>query len=45
MNEFVKILKFNKESNGKWYIDLPKWKGKKSALQMVCGADKLLDLI
>ena len=45
MNEFVKILKFNKESNGKGYIDLPKWKGKKSALQMVCGADKILDII
>lgn len=37
------ILKFVKESSNKWYIDLPDWMGKKSALQMVSGADILLD--
>lgn len=38
------ILKFCKEGK-KWYIDLPEWTGRKSALQMVAGADKLLDLM
>lgn len=38
-------LKFVKENKDKWYIDLPKWTGRKSALQMVEGADTLLDFI
>ena len=37
-------LKFNKE--GKlWYIDLPQWTGTKAELEMVAGADKLLDAL
>jgi len=40
----MKTYKFIKENN-KWYIDLPNWIGSKSSLQMVAGADKLLDLI
>tara|TARA_B100000768_G_scaffold36890_1_gene35558 strand:+ start:872 stop:1204 length:333 start_codon:yes stop_codon:yes gene_type:complete len=37
-------LKFNKE--GKlWYIDLPQWTGFKAELEMVAGADKLLDAL
>jgi hypothetical protein len=40
----MKILKFAKE-NKKWYIVLPEWSGRKSALQMVGGADALLDYI
>lgn len=39
------ILKFVNENNNNWYIDLPNWTGRKSALQMVSGADELLDLI
>ena len=38
MNNFT----FNKEQ-GQWYIDLPEWTGTKGELQMVGGADKLLD--
>ncbi len=38
----MKILKFAKE-NKKWYVVLPEWTGRKSALQMVSGADTLLD--
>ena len=34
--------RFNKE-DGKWYIDLPDWTGTKGELQMVGGADTLLD--
>lgn len=38
------ILTFNKEENN-WYIDIPEWKGHKSELQMVMGADTMLDEI
>ena len=34
--------KFYRENN-RWYIDLPNWKGTKSDLLMVAGADKLLE--
>jgi len=34
-----------KKEQGCWYIDLPNWKGTKAELQMVAGADKLLDLL
>lgn len=40
----MKILKFIKEKK-KWYIDLPNWTGRKSALEMVSGADTLLDFM
>jgi hypothetical protein len=40
----MKILSFNKEYNN-WYIDLPTWIGSKSALQMILGADVLLDIL
>ena len=33
---------FNKDNNN-WYIDLPNWTGTKGELQMVGGADTLLD--
>lgn len=39
----MKTLAFNKEENGNWYIVLPEWTGDKSALQMVMGADTMLD--
>ena len=38
----MKNYTFNKE-NGSWYIDLPNWQGTKGELQMVAGADILLD--
>ncbi len=36
-------FKFYKEPNLNWYIDLPEWKGSKDDLQMVMGADTMLD--
>lgn len=39
------VLTFVKEDNGKWYIDLPQWKGSHANLQMVGGADDLLDFM
>jgi hypothetical protein len=38
----MKNYTFNKEQ-GCWYIDLPNWNGTKGELQMVGGADTLLD--
>ncbi len=38
----MKNYTFNKEQ-GCWYIDLPNWTGTKGELQMVAGADTLLD--
>lgn len=39
------IKRFYKEQDGKWYVDLPEWTGSKADLQMVCGADTMLDII
>jgi hypothetical protein len=41
-NRKMKNYTFNKEQ-GSWYIDLPNWEGTKAELQMVAGADTLLD--
>jgi hypothetical protein len=41
----MEILKFYKEKSEKWYADIPEWTGRKSALEMVSGADTLLDII
>jgi hypothetical protein len=38
----MKNYTFNKEQ-GSWYIDLPNWIGTKGELQMIAGADTLLD--
>ena len=40
----MKNLTFNKEDK-KWYIYLPEWEGDKAELEMVAGADKLLDVL
>lgn len=40
----MKTLKFNKEDS-KWYIDIPEWEGSKADLEMVSGADDLLDYL
>jgi len=40
-----KIFRFYKNSSNEWYIDLPEWKGDASELQMVEGADKMLDMV
>lgn len=38
-----KILDFNKESDGCWYIDLPNWPFAHHNLMMVAGADDLCE--
>lgn len=39
----MKKLKFYKESDNRWYVDLPEWTGSKEELEMVCGADTMLE--
>ena len=41
----LKILKFIKEGSGRWYVELPDYPGPKGDLQMVAGADTMLDII
>jgi hypothetical protein len=41
----MKIFKFYKEKDGRWYVDLPEWPGEKEELEMVAGADKMLDYL
>jgi hypothetical protein len=38
-------LKFYKEDDDSWYVDLPEWEGSKAELQMVSGADALCDIL
>jgi len=32
-------LKFYKEADERWYVELPEWEGSKADLEMVAGAD------
>lgn len=41
----MKELRFYKEFDGRWYVDLPNWPGTKSDLEMVSGADVTLEFI
>jgi hypothetical protein len=37
--------RFYKTEQNRWYIDLPEWKGSQADLEMVAGADKMLDVL
>jgi hypothetical protein len=39
------IIKFYKEADNSWYADLPEFEGSKSELEMVSGADHMLDIV
>jgi hypothetical protein len=41
----LRKFKFNKNSKGEWYMDLPEWSGDAADLQMVEGADQWLALL
>ena len=41
----MEIFKFESESDQKWYIVLPEWEGDKAELEMVCGADTMLEIL
>lgn len=40
-----KYFNFEKDFNGRWYIVLPEWTGPRSDLEMVLGADYMLDIL
>jgi hypothetical protein len=41
----MKNLSFEKDPDNRWYVILPEWKEDRAALEMVAGADTLLDII
>lgn len=41
----TKKFRFYKDEMNRWYIDLPEWNGSIDDLQMVLGADNMLDMI
>lgn len=41
----TQTFRFYKEANSRWYIDLPEWTGSKDELEMVEGADTMLDIV
>lgn len=41
----MRVFKFIREDDSKWYVDLPEWKGDKWELEMVAGADDLLEIL
>ncbi len=40
-----RTFSFYKTSDHEWFVTLPEWKGDKAELQMVEGADAMLDMI
>ena len=40
-----RTFRFNKDDDGRWYVDLPEWEGERAELEMVMGADMLLDIV
>lgn len=40
-----KTFKFEKDPDGRWYIVLPEWDGERDELEMVGGADTMLDIL
>jgi len=38
-------MRFYKDIDNKWYADYKEWTGEKWELEMVCGADTMLDII
>lgn len=41
----MRSFKFYKEIDGRWFVDLPEWDGSKDDLEMVSGADVMLDIL
>ena len=41
----IRTFRFNKEEDNRWFVDLPEWEGEKDELEMVLGADIMLDIL
>jgi hypothetical protein len=40
-----RTFRFDKEEDNKWYAVIPEWEGEHAELEMVLGADMLLDIL
>ena len=45
METSMKFLSFAKDEESRWYMMLPEWEGEHADLEMVAGADTMLDII
>ena len=45
VNSVVNYFMFEKDPDNRWYIILPEWEGDRAELEMVSGADTMLDII
>jgi hypothetical protein len=45
MKPIKDYFRFEIDKEQRWYLDLPEWEGDKADLEMIYGADKMLDLI
>lgn len=41
----MREFRFYREPSHRWYVDLPDWPGEKADLEMVSGADTMLDVL
>jgi hypothetical protein len=41
----TRTFKFIKEQSNRWYIELPEWQGSKDEIEMVAGADMMLEVM
>jgi hypothetical protein len=41
----MRTIRFYKEPDSKWFADIPEWEGEKWELEMVMGADMMLDIL
>jgi len=41
----MKNILFQKDIDGRWYAVLPEWEGERDELEMVMGADTMLDIM
>ena len=41
----MKIIKFYKETDNRWYADIPEWTGEKWELEMIQGDDTMLEIL
>ncbi len=41
----IRTIEFEKDQDGRWYAIIPEWTGERAELEMVCGADLLIEAL
>jgi hypothetical protein len=41
----MRTIRFYKEPDSTWFADIPEWEGEKWELEMVMGADMMLEIL